>query len=91
MVPPPGPSPSLSIQLVDQLIVPVSHLGTILVGDAAEIIPQIPDPGSHIAVVKIVDRVVDAASGTFGVRLELPNPDHALPGGVRCDIRFLDR
>jgi hypothetical protein len=38
--------------------------------------------------VTVVDRVVDAASGTFGVRLELPNPDYKLPGGLKCDIRF---
>ncbi|MFB3111528.1 MAG: efflux RND transporter periplasmic adaptor subunit, partial [Gemmatimonadales bacterium] len=34
--------------------------------------------------------VIDSASGTFGVRLELPNPDHSIPGGVHCQIQFLD-
>jgi hypothetical protein len=42
------------------------------------------------ATVTVVDRVVDAASDTFGVRLLLPNPDYRIPGGVRCEIRFLD-
>ena len=32
--------------------------------------------------------VFDAASGTFGVRLELPNPDFKLPGGQRCKVTF---
>ena len=35
------------------------------------------------------DRVVDGTSGTFGVRLELPNADHAVPSGLRCQVRFL--
>ena len=29
-----------------------------------------------------------AASGTFGVRLELPNPDFKLPAGLKCTVRF---
>ena len=33
------------------------------------------------ATVTVVDPVVDAASGTIGVRLELPNSSHALPAG----------
>ena len=40
------------------------------------------------ARVTVVDRVVDAASGTFGVRLELPNPDYRLPAGLKCKVRF---
>jgi hypothetical protein len=38
----------------------------------------------HDAVVRIVDRVVDAASATFVVRLDLPNPVGAIARGVRC-------
>jgi hypothetical protein len=36
----------------------------------------------------VVDRVFDASSGTFGVRLELPNPNGAIPAGVRCKVEF---
>jgi hypothetical protein len=36
----------------------------------------------------IVDRVVDAASGTFGVRLELSNSDLRLPAGRKCNVTF---
>ena len=32
--------------------------------------------------VKIIDRVMNSASGTFGVRLELPNPEFILPVGL---------
>jgi RND family efflux transporter MFP subunit len=40
------------------------------------------------AAVTIVDHVFDAASGTFGVRLTLPNPDFALSAGLRCTVSF---
>jgi hypothetical protein len=45
--------------------------------------------GKHLAMVSTVDRVFDAASGTFGVRLELPNRDNRLPAGLRCQVSFL--
>jgi multidrug efflux pump subunit AcrA (membrane-fusion protein) len=40
--------------------------------------------------VAIVDRVLDPASDTFGVRLELPNPRGELLAGVRCKVSFTD-
>lgn len=45
-----------------------------------------PFAGTHAAEVAIVDRVFDAASGTFGVRLTLDNADLALPAGIRCSL-----
>jgi multidrug efflux pump subunit AcrA (membrane-fusion protein) len=36
----------------------------------------------------VVDRVVDAASGTFRVRLELANPGNRIPAGIKCAVRF---
>ena len=33
--------------------------------------------------------MVDAASGTFGVRLELPNEKHLIPAGAKCRVKFL--
>ena len=41
-----------------------------------------------VLVAQDRDRVVDAASGTFGVRLELPNPGYRLPAGLKCKVRF---
>jgi hypothetical protein len=38
--------------------------------------------------VSVVDRTIDAASDTFGVQLQLDNADHAIPGGIRCNIDF---
>lgn len=36
--------------------------------------------------VDVVDPLIDAASGTFGVRLLLSNPGAAIPAGLRCDV-----
>ena len=74
-----------------EIIVPVDYFGAIEVGMEAEVSPRYPGANVHRATVTVVDRVVDAASDTFGVRLLLPNPDFEVPGGVRCGIRFLAR
>jgi multidrug efflux pump subunit AcrA (membrane-fusion protein) len=72
-----------------EIIVPVDDFGAIRVGMQAEVTPRYPGATVQKATVTVVDRVVDAASDTFGVRLLLPNPDYESPGGVRCGIRFL--
>ena len=86
--------PILSIAQLDPLrvevIVPVAKHGTITTGMRAEVTPELARKRKYIAQVIIVDKVVDAASGTFGVRLELPNPGNFIPGGLRCSLTFLD-
>lgn len=72
-----------------EVIVPVSLYGTIKEGTPALVMPEAPVGGNYRAVVTIVDQVIDAPSGTFGVRLELPNPNYSLPGGLKCRVRFL--
>jgi len=57
----------------------------------AKVIPEAPIGGQYTAEVKIVDRVIDAASGTFGVRLELPNPGYRLQAGLKCKVIFQDK
>lgn len=86
-------TPILKLAQIDPLrvevIVPVAQLGRIAVGMRAEVTPEAPVNGAYQARVTVVDRVVDAASGTFGVRLELPNPAYRLPAGLKCKVRFL--
>lgn len=72
-----------------EVILPSSLYGAIRPGMRGEVTPEVPDAKVHVAAVTVVDRVIDPASSTFGVRLELPNPDHVLPGGLRCQVRFL--
>ena len=67
---------------------PVSLLGKVSVGMEASVKMEDPVTGQHKAKVTVVDRVVDGASGTFGIRLELPNPDLKFPAGVKCTVRF---
>lgn len=71
-----------------EVIAPVALLGKLSPGMTAEVLPESPVGGAHAAKVTVVDRVVDAASGTFGVRLEVPNPNYRLPAGLKCKARF---
>ncbi len=72
-----------------EVIAPLSWLGSIKPGMKAKIMPEEPVGGEYRAVVKIVDPVIHAPSGTFGIRLELPNPKHKVFAGLRCNIKFL--
>ncbi len=85
-------SPILKIAMTNPLRVeaflPTPVYGRIRKGEPAEVRPEQPFGGTFFATVTVVDRVLDAASGTFGVRLALPNPELLLPGGLRCKIRF---
>ena len=69
--------------------IPINGDVQIKVGDNATVFPEGPVGGQFNARVTVVDRLVDAASGTFGVRLEVPNPDNRLPAGLKCRVSFL--
>jgi membrane fusion protein, multidrug efflux system len=71
-----------------EVYVPLKQFGRIRIGMQAEVYPEEPVGGVYKAVVTVVDQVFDAASGTIGVRLELPNPNYAIPAGLRCQVRF---
>jgi membrane fusion protein, heavy metal efflux system len=68
------------------VLVPAAAFGRIKAGDRGTVVPDQIHRSDHRAVVTTVDRVIDAASNTFRVRLELPNPDHKLPAGLRCTV-----
>ena len=85
-------SPILSLAQLDPLrvevFVPTAYFGQIGAGSMAAVRPEQPIGGVERATVVVVDQVLDAASGTFGVRLALPNPGLRLPAGVRCKVTF---
>lgn len=85
-------SPVISLVKLDPLYVetflPVRYYKQVVVGATAPVRPAQPVSGSYEAAVIVVDRVFDAASGTFGVRLELANPGGLLPAGHRCQLVF---
>ncbi len=71
-----------------EVILPVSLYGSIRAGARAHVVAEPPMQGTYQATVRIVDKVVDSASGTFGVRLDLPNPKGDIPAGVKCRVTF---
>lgn len=71
-----------------ELVLPVARHGAVRPGATAQIEPEAPFKGRYAATVKVVDRVVDAASGTFRAWLELPNPDGRITAGVKCRAAF---
>ncbi|MBC7666539.1 MAG: efflux RND transporter periplasmic adaptor subunit [Caulobacter sp.] len=87
-----GKKPILKIADIDTLsvevVLPLAAYRQVAKGDVASVRPEGPIGGQHEARVAVVDKVLDAASGTFGARLDLPNPKGAIPAGVRCRIDF---
>ncbi len=71
-----------------EVFVPAAFHGRIRPGMVGEVMPEVGAGGPLAAEVVVVDPVMDAASGTFGVRLRLANADQALPAGIRCSVRF---
>lgn len=86
-------APLLRLARMDLLFVEafmkIEHYGNVERGMRAEVFPQPPVGGRHPATVTSVDSLLDAASGTFRVRLTLENADLALPAGIRCELAFL--
>jgi len=71
-----------------ELIVPAKYFGKIKQGEKVEIYPEHPADKMYQATVTVVDQLIDSASGSFTVRMALPNPDDKLVAGVNCIARF---
>lgn len=84
--------PILKLAQLDPLrvhvILPLAVFRKIKLGMAAEVTPESPIVGRYVGRVKVVDRLVDAASGTFSVFFEIPNPNNEVPAGVKCKAEF---
>ena len=80
--------PMLRIAVINplrvELLVPTALYGNLAKGDQIAVLPELPGAETVTATVQHVDRVLDAASNSFRVRLSLPNPDNRLPAGLRC-------
>lgn len=74
--------------LLVEVVAPANLFGLVKKGMSVEIRPSIPVNSSYKALVSIVDRIIDAASGSFSIRLALPNPDEKLVGGTKCIALF---
>ena len=71
-----------------EVVLPVAMYGKVLRGSKVMVEAEPPISGRYEATVLVVDKVVDSASGTFGVRLELPNPSGSIPAGIKCRVGF---
>jgi len=71
-----------------EVIMPAAAFGSVIPNSQAIVTPSGPVEGDYVGKVTIVDSIIDAASGTFGVRVELPNPEKSLPAGLNCRVEF---
>lgn len=71
-----------------EVVLPASAYATVREGMKVRVSPDLPGAAPREAKVTLVDRVIDGASNTFRVRMELPNADFALPAGLRCKADF---
>lgn len=71
-----------------EAIYPIELFGKIQPGMDAEIVMEAFPEKKLSAKVVVVDAVGNAASGTFGVRLEMPNEDNAIPAGLKCQAQI---
>jgi len=69
------------------VVLPASLFGKVRPG-ARTVIAPLGSGSRHVANVQAVDKVIDAASGTFVARVELANKDGTIPSGVRCTAEF---
>lgn len=75
--------------LLVKVVVPEGLYGQIKVDAAAQVTVNSAISGKPLpAKVWRIDRVMDAASGTFTVLLRVENKDNAIPAGIRCSVRF---
>ena len=86
--------PILKVAMIDPLrvevLIPVAHYGSITTGSELTVTPELPNAAPVLAKVSRIDKVLDAASNTFRVRLTLPNPGNKLPAGLRCKVELPD-
>jgi membrane fusion protein (multidrug efflux system) len=71
-----------------EVIAPAALFGSVHIGSIGKVSLAPFVAGVHQAKVVVVDRLIDAASGTFGVRLQLPNQNYKIPAGIKCSVEF---
>ena len=70
------------------VILPMAAFRKLKPGMSAQISLEAPIGGTYSARVRTIDKLIDAASGTFAVFLEMRNSDLAVPAGVKCRVEF---
>ena len=82
----------LTIAKLDPLHVeaflPLKYWGQVKHGQKVKVVLRGLEIPPLEAEVDAVVRILDAASGTFGIRLNIPNPGNGTPAGLWCDLAF---
>jgi RND family efflux transporter MFP subunit len=71
-----------------QVHAPLEFRERVRVGDQAGVLFDDPQISVAAGQVVIVDPIMDTASGTFQIHLEIPNPDLTIPAGMRCRVQL---
>ena len=83
-----GTEPAFEIVVLNplriELVFKGQAFGTIRRGSKINVMLGAPVHAIRQGTVTIVDRALDARSGTFGARVVLPNPGLTIPAGVQC-------
>jgi len=86
--------PILRVAQLDPLnveaVMPMKYVGMIQPGMTAEVNPEMSGSKPREARVTFADQVLDETSNTFGVRLEMSNPELEIPPGLQCDVTFFE-
>jgi membrane fusion protein, multidrug efflux system len=69
-----------------EVIAPARYFKSVRIGMTGSVSLEPFFPGRHRAKVVVVDKVIDAASGTLGIRLQLANPGNKIPAGIKCTV-----
>jgi len=67
-----------------EVVLPAAFYASVREGMEVTVTPEFPGAAPRQARITLVDKLIDGASNTFRIRLDLPNPDLALPAGLRC-------
>lgn len=83
-------NPVVEVAVLDPLyaevLMPFERFSDFSKGQEMTISLPFPINSSHKAKITIIDPIIDSASGTFRMRLELPNKGYAIPAGVSCQL-----
>jgi len=69
-----------------EAVLPASQFGKVQTGDEISVNFSVPGIGDKKLPISLVDPVVDARSGTFGIRLMLENAKLDIPAGIKCSL-----
>lgn len=72
-----------------EVVLPARLFGTVRRGDEGRVFLELDEGTEVSATVEVIDPLLDTRSGTFGVRLRLPNPGRAIVAGQKCRVAFV--